>query len=436
MRRQRRSSLGTKLVSLTSFVAVIAILSLTFLSIYRERENFEEDLVNRARLLLKTSSYSIRDALYRQQIDELADYARIVDEDSEVTLFIVYDAEGKTLADSTYPGIMPFSQTVDKRGKAILSFRSGEHYQKWEDDQLVVGQPVVIGNQTIGAIAIGLSTQQLVEKINEITRQSIQLAFGITALGILAGYGVIRQITNPLRDLAEAATAMSHGKSPTQLNVKSNDEIGRLTESFNQMAASIQERESDLRKLTNQLEQTVEVRTAELREKTEILETLAITDPLTKAYNRRYFFDLAYKHMEIARDSNVPLSVIILDADHFKAINDTYGHQVGDEILIQLVKTCQKTIRKTDILARYGGEEFIILMPEADKETAYRIAERLRSEIENSTLLNNKIKMTISLGIATWKAPDMLLEILVANADKALYQSKEDGRNQTTIWKS
>ena len=97
----------------------------------------------------------------------------------------------------------------------------------------------------------------------------------------------------------------------------------------------------------------------------------------------------------------------------------------------------QKTIRKTDILARYGGEEFIILMPEADTETAYRIAERLRSEIENTALRqNDRIKMTISLGIATWKAPDMLLEVLVANADKALYQSKEDGRNRTTIWKS
>ena len=245
MEHQRRPSLGTKLVGLTSFVAVIAILLLTFLSIRRERKNFEQDLINRASLLLNTSSYSIRDSLYWQQIDELADYARIVDEDLEVTLFIVYDADGKILADSTHPDVMPFLQTVNNRGVAILSTSPNKRYQEWEEGQLIVGQPVILGRQTIGAIAVGLSTQQLTEKINEITIQSIQLAIGIIVLGVIAGYEVIRQITNPLTALADAATEMSHGNFSTRLEVKSNDEIGRLAEAFNQMAVSVQEREAD-----------------------------------------------------------------------------------------------------------------------------------------------------------------------------------------------
>lgn len=437
MKLNLRSSLGTKIGSLTTIVAVAAILLLTFLSIYREKNNFKEDLVNRANLLLNTSAYSIRDSLYQQEIDELIDYARIVDEDLSVTLFVVYDAEGKKLVDSTFPAIISFSQSTDEQGLAILNKTEGI-YQQWEPSQLVVGQPVTVGNQTIGALAIGLSTKQLDAKIAEITQQSILIAIAAIATGSLIGFWLIRRVTTPLVDLASVATAMSDGNLFTRVKNKSKDEIGYLAEAFNQMADAIQEREFELRKLANGLEQTVEIRTAELREKTEILEELAITDPLTKAFNRRYFFELAYKYMEQARQTNEPLSIILFDADNFKIINDTHGHQVGDNILIQLVRICQETIRKTDILARYGGEEFIILMPDADEKIAYAIAERLRKKTEKTIYpsKNYPVKLTISLGIARWGRSDMSLETLIANADKALYNSKNFGRNKTSTWSS
>ena len=422
------------MVFLTSAMAIFVVLALSYLSVYRERENFKQDLINRANLLLRASAYSIRDPLYQLKIDELADYARIVDEYPEVTLFIVYDAEGKILVDSEVPDTMTFSQIIDPRGKEILTFQPEQQYQKWEENQLVVGQPVLVGNQTIGAIATALSTQQLDAKIAEITRQGAWLATAAIAAGILAAFLVARQITTPLKDLTNVATAMTHGDLSTRVKPKTNDEIGYLAKAFNQMADSIQQRESDLRQMTNRLEQTVEIRTAELREKSEILEELAITDHLTKAHNRRYFFEIAYYSIEHAKRYGEPVSFILFDADNFKAINDTYGHQVGDEVLVQLVKICQKIVRKSDVFARYGGEEFIILMPNTSKETAYKIAERLRMKIANAPL-NKEIAMTISLGIAHWTGKEEIeLDELVAKADKALYQAKQAGRNQTSIW--
>lgn len=436
MKQKRSNSLGVKLVGLTSTMAIVVVLALTSLSIYRERWNFRQDLINRTNLLLRTSAYSIRDPLYQLKIDELADYARIVDENPEVTLFIVYDAEGKILVDSNVPETIIFSQTVDKQGLEILNLPTGEQYQFWEKNQLVVGQPVILGNQTIGAIATALSTQQLDEKIAEITRQGLWLAIAAITAGILAAILVARQIIIPLRDLADVATAMTHGDLSTRVKTNSNDEISFLAGAFNQMADAIQQRESDLRQMTNKLEQTVEIRTAELREKTKILEELATTDHLTKAHNRRYFFEIAYYSIEHAKRYGEPVSIILFDADNFKTINDTYGHQAGDEVLIQLVKICQKIVRKSDIFARYGGEEFVILMPKTNKETAYKIAERLRTKIAKAALKHqyDPVTLTISLGIAHWSGQDDIgLDELVAKADKALYQAKQAGRNRTSI---
>ena len=436
MKLQWNSSLGTKFGSLLSIVAVAVILFLTVLSINRERNNFEQDLVNQASLLLNISVYNIRDPLYQLQLDEMADYARIVDEHPEVTLFVVYDKDGRKLVDSTYDSNMPFSQAIDPQGAAILAIKPGGQFRRWEGNQLLVGQPVILGNQVIGAVATALSTQQLDEKIAEITKQSIMLAIAAISASILVAFGMTRQITTPLRDLTSVTTAMSHGDLSTRVKTKSTDEIGHLAEAFNNMANSIQERESDLRTLANKLEKEVEARTTELREKNIILEEQAITDALTKAHNRRHFFQLAYYSIEHTRRSGEPLSIILLDADHFKSINDTYGHQAGDEILIELVKNCEQVLRKSDVFARYGGEEFIVLMPNTSKETAYITAERLRTMISKEPLKykEQSIKLTISLGIAGWSGQTELdLDEMITNADKALYAAKQAARNRIAV---
>jgi diguanylate cyclase (GGDEF)-like protein/PAS domain S-box-containing protein len=168
------------------------------------------------------------------------------------------------------------------------------------------------------------------------------------------------------------------------------------------------------------------------------LHELATTDPLTEIYNRRHFFDLAEKELERAKRSKTPLSIIIFDIDHFKNVNDTYGHLAGDQVLIALANLCQKNIRSMDIFARFGGEEFVILMPDTDEEAALKTAKKLRKLVGNQiTSFDRKnMSVTISSGVSSEKTPvEMDIPTLLDKADKALYQSKENGRNQVTVWR-
>ncbi|MFQ5615751.1 MAG: diguanylate cyclase [Anaerolineales bacterium] len=168
------------------------------------------------------------------------------------------------------------------------------------------------------------------------------------------------------------------------------------------------------------------------------LRYLAITDSLTGIFNRRHFFELAERELERARRYNRLLSIILLDIDHFKWVNDTYGHATGDQALQALTTQCQESLRESDIFARYGGEEFVILLPETDLEQAQQVAERIRKEVADLSIhtAGNTVSITISLGVASLVDREMTLDKLLARADKALYASKEGGRNRVTIFRN
>lgn len=161
--------------------------------------------------------------------------------------------------------------------------------------------------------------------------------------------------------------------------------------------------------------------------------SMAVTDGLTRLYNRHYL-DTHLKNLaRQAGEQARALSVMILDMDHFKSVNDTYGHNVGDEVLQQLAAVIMNTIRSADLAARYGGEEFVILMPETDASRAYEAAERLRRNVENTVMkishAQGTLQKTVSIGHATMR-PDDTPETLLKRADVALYEAKHGGRNR------
>jgi two-component system, cell cycle response regulator len=127
---------------------------------------------------------------------------------------------------------------------------------------------------------------------------------------------------------------------------------------------------------------------------------------------------------------------MMLDIDHFKQINDTYGHLVGDEVIKSVAAECQRHLRTTDILARYGGEEFICLLGEGRPEDAQQIAKRIRQMIAESRLAIDQqvIPITVSAGIAALDEQDIMLGELINQADQALYESKSNGRNRVSVW--
>ncbi len=172
----------------------------------------------------------------------------------------------------------------------------------------------------------------------------------------------------------------------------------------------------------------------ELQELNKRLSKLASLDPLTEAYNRRHFLELGNTEFAKAQRFHRPLSVIMLDVDKFKAINDTYGHPTGDAALKQLTKLCQNAGRSSEVVGRFGGEEFVLCCPDTDQAGAMALAERLRASIEESTLNfdGHSLNYTASMGVTSIRDDDKSLNDMLRRADQLLYQSKESGRNRCT----
>ena len=152
----------------------------------------------------------------------------------------------------------------------------------------------------------------------------------------------------------------------------------------------------------------------------------AIKDPLTGLFNRIYFYEmLAYEVMR-ARRYQASLSLIMIDVDDFKAVNDTWGHLEGDKVLVELSDILKSHVRAADIICRWGGEEFAIILPETDADGAYKLSERIRKAIES---MHSSNKVTICAGVSAIK-DEMDIDRLIASADKALYQAK---RNKNSV---
>ncbi|MCB2227242.1 MAG: GGDEF domain-containing protein [Desulfarculaceae bacterium] len=165
----------------------------------------------------------------------------------------------------------------------------------------------------------------------------------------------------------------------------------------------------------------------------ERLQRLAALDPLTGVYNRRFGLSRLSEEFGRAVRDNSPLGVVMLDLDHFKSVNDTYGHLVGDRVLVHLAKLARAVLREGDVLVRYGGEEFLAILPAASRNDCQQVAERLRRRLAESALKDGEqeIRITLSAGVAS--TPEVSVDSpndLVSQADQALYQAKEAGRNQ------
>jgi diguanylate cyclase (GGDEF)-like protein len=159
-------------------------------------------------------------------------------------------------------------------------------------------------------------------------------------------------------------------------------------------------------------------------------------DSLSGALNRSYLTELAVREVALAKRHRRPLAVAMLDIDHFKRVNDTYGHAVGDVVIQRLVTTCNRTRRATDYFGRIGGEEFACVMPETDANEALRCAERMRISLEalcTDTQQQGPVRFTVSIGVAVLDDSHADWPALLAGADSALYRAKETGRNRTVL---
>jgi diguanylate cyclase (GGDEF)-like protein len=203
-----------------------------------------------------------------------------------------------------------------------------------------------------------------------------------------------------------------------------NDEIDIVLEGFRTLQSGIDQHIANLDRL-------VAERTVKLEQAMAEIHVLSITDPLTHCFNRRLFNERIVQEFERAKRYERPLSLIFCDIDHFKNINDTFGHAAGDEILIQ-VADCYRDGLRADIdwVARYGGEEFVIVLPETELESARATAERRRAAIaaRGFTSAGQTLRVTSSFGVSQLQA-DESVEAFLNRADRAVYQAKAQGRD-------
>lgn len=266
-------------------------------------------------------------------------------------------------------------------------------------------------------------------------QNSLMLGGALVAgvLTIFAGLAA-RRTTRPLLKMARQAQRLDPEDPDSLIQLRDEyDEVKTLSSVLRDLIRRLADKTHEMNELNQSLEHRVVERTRELESVNLALEQTVRTDSLTGTNNRRYYFELGQIALKKALRSGAPISVIMFDADHFKTINDSFGHAVGDKALIHLCRMAENAIRDIDVLARIGGEEFAVLLENTDEEAAAIVAERIRTGVGDHplSLERGELNLSVSVGVASFhpeKSDD--LDALLLLADKALYAAKAGGRNQ------
>jgi two-component system, cell cycle response regulator len=242
-------------------------------------------------------------------------------------------------------------------------------------------------------------------------RLIITIAFiAAIAMVIISAKVLSQHILAPLRHLREGVARFGEGDLSHRINLVTQDELAELANAFNTMAQTLEQSQAELTRL-------------------------ATLDSLTGVYNRREFNRWLTLEVERSKREFNPVSLLMVDIDYFKRLNDTYGHQAGDEALRHVGRLLQREVRPGDHVARYGGEEFAIILPKASGADAFAVAERIRASIAAYVIplsLQQSLTFTASLGFATFSIDKDSEEEFIQRADQALYYAKHSGRNRVS----
>ncbi|MBX5482055.1 MAG: diguanylate cyclase [Myxococcaceae bacterium] len=340
--------------------------------------------------------------------------------DPDLVELVVVNQDGRIIA-HTDP--TRFNERVDD-AFTRRALTSVDPVSERSGDQLRIGVPANAGVRWATVTA----TYSLQRLNASIARSRGIWLLGAALLGLvicaLLFSGLYRVVIRPVRTLTRVARRMGEGVLDERVPPLGAGELGELGETFNKMAAALKAQRENL-------EHAVAERTRELSEANQRLEKLAVTDGLTGVFNHRRFQEALAQEVLRASRTQRRFSVMMVDVDHFKRFNDTFGHPAGDELLRRLARTLEQELRATDLIARYGGEEFAVVLPDTDKDVALAAAERLRAAVEaDLNVPGAEHKVTISVGLATYSADGDTPQAILIAADRALYAAKHSGRNR------
>ena len=305
--------------------------------------------------------------------------------------------------------------------------------QWFKNMTLYINEVNIFENQLLKEINTSL-TSRLKKDVNSLILWVIYIGL-IIVITIFIIYLFERSSKSQLYQLTDAMNHLADGQrdlrlKPTQLK----DALSQMYHAYEITRQKLLHGDIYAQLYKNQKDREI-IRQQKENDK---LEELAFIDSLTNCVNRRKFEELSNIELQRSSRYSSKLSFLMLDIDHFKMVNDTYGHAIGDDVLKHFSSICLKLARDTDIVARVGGEEFVVMLPETDEKGAFIFAERFRQEIYNSTLTvdGHTIKYTVSIGISSLNSEsDHTVSMILQRADRALYEAKENGRNRCVIFK-
>jgi len=409
-------------------VVAIGLVSLAFLAAEQQRRDELNDL--RLRRLQVLQAIGLTAAVHVAQND-MADLDTLVAlftdaNKRELLELAIVDDDGRVLAHSDPEA---FNTTLSDPF-TTSAIGSEEPVWKWSRTELRLAVPARAGIRW-ATVVTRWSLEGVHASIAKTRTQWVAVAVALfLVLGAILYAGLDRLVVAPIRALQRAVKKMEAGSLEVRAPKLSGRELSDLSDNINHMAQALQSQRENL-------ERAVAERTRELQELNLKLERLAVTDGLTGVYNHRRFQEALAAEVLRSQRSGRPVSVLMIDVDLFKRVNDSMGHPAGDELLRKLAQVIQSTLRQTDLLARYGGEEFAVLLPETPKSEGAGAAERIRLSVEEQVNQGGRWtqKVTVSVGVATWPENGKTPEALLVAADQALYAAKREGRNKVVTSK-
>jgi diguanylate cyclase (GGDEF)-like protein len=316
-----------------------------------------------------------------------------------------------------------------KDGRILLNTiaqeAAGLDFHPASDRVVINGESYLVRRVAIGDDAhlpqlwFALSQQELTAHLHVQRNRMLALALAGCLGGLIIGFLMLKNFNAPLSRLIKLIEEVGAGRLPEIRCGPSHDEIGYLTNCFSKMVTRLREQQDEVKRAQTQLE----------------LE--ATTDSLTGFYNRRYLYNLFPKIRSEAIRSDKNQTLIIVDIDHFKKVNDQFGHPTGDRVLLHFARVLRENCRVSDFLFRLGGEEFLVLTS-GDNEGGMHVAEKIRTALEHDTYSDGErsIPVTASFGVAQAETADGVdgLSRMLQRADQALYSAKRGGRNRVVVW--
>jgi len=413
-------------------VMVIALVAIGFLN--RHAADLDLALQDRGRATARQLGLGAEFPLFAGNVDALDRLVAAARQgDPQIRAVAVIERGGELRAasgelSSSLPAFTGAEQVID--GKSLVVITPILRSALPVDDLFSEAAPARPGKKAelLGYAVVELSRAVLERQRNEMVGRILAITAGGLLLAALLSTLIATSVTRPLAHVSQIVARIKGGELAARTEPGEAGVMSSLAAGINDMAARIAFTQEDLR-------QQVANATAELRQQKEAAELAARIDSLTGVANRRAFTEMAEAEVQRGLRYGTPLSLVLVDLDHFKAVNDRYGHHTGDAVLASFARTLIEAVRDIDIVGRWGGEEFVVLLPGTGYIEALQVAERMRAATADSRLYvqGRQILYTASFGVAEFNPTELSFYGFLARADTALYVAKDKGRNRVEL---